>query len=90
MMTVGKGITPLDEYAALIAVVSAAITVEIFTQVGVPVSTSQAIVGGVVGVGLIKGAKTVNKRKLIEIGIGWISTPISAGVISYVLLSLFL
>ncbi|MBW1614575.1 MAG: inorganic phosphate transporter, partial [Deltaproteobacteria bacterium] len=50
---------------------------------------SQAIVGGVVGVGLIKGAKTVNKRKLIEIGIGWISTPISAGIISYVLLKLF-
>lgn len=90
MMTVGKDITPLDEYAALIAVLSAAITVEIFTQVGVPVSSSQAIVGGVVGVGLVKGAKTVNKRTLIEIGIGWISTPISAGVISYVLLSLFL
>jgi PiT family inorganic phosphate transporter len=90
MMTVGRGITPLDEYAALIAVLSGAITVEIFTQVGVPVSSSQAIVGGVVGVGLIKGAETVNKRTLIEIGIGWISTPISAGIISYVLLSLFL
>ena len=90
MMTVGKGITPLDEYAALIAALSGAITVEIFTQVGVPVSSSQAIVGGVVGVGLIKGAETVNKRTLIEIGIGWIFTPISAGIISYVLLSLFL
>ena len=90
MMTVGRGITPLDEYAALIAVLSGAITVEIFTQVGVPVSSSQAIVGGVVGVGLMKGAETVNKRTLIEIGIGWISTPISAGIISYVLLSLFL
>jgi len=90
MMTVGKDITPLDEYTALIAVLSGAITVEIFTQVGVPVSSSQAIVGGVVGVGLIKGAKTVNKRTLIEIGIGWIFTPISAGIISYILLNLFL
>jgi len=56
--------------------------------VGVPVSTSQAIVGGVVGVGLIKGAKTVNKQTVIEIGVGWVSNPVSAGIISYVLLKL--
>jgi PiT family inorganic phosphate transporter len=90
MMTVGRGITPLDEYAALIAVLSGAITVEIFTQIGVPVSSSQAIVGGVIGVGIVKGASTINKRTVIEIGIGWISTPISAGIISYVLLKLFM
>jgi inorganic phosphate transporter, PiT family len=90
MMTVGKDITPLDEYAAFIAVLSGAISVEIFTQVGVPVSTSQSIVGSVVGVGLIKGVKTVNTRTLVEIGIGWVSTPISAGIISYILLTLVL
>jgi len=43
-----------------------------------------------VGVGLVKGASTINKRTVIEIGVGWISTPVSAGIISYVLLSLFL
>ena len=88
MTTVGKEITHMDEYSAFISALSGAVTVEIFTQVGVPVSTSQAIVGGVVGVGLIKGVKTVRKRTLIEIGIGWISTPISAGIISYILLKL--
>ena len=90
MTTVGKKITYLDEYSAFIAELSEAVTVEIFTQVGVPVSTSQAIVGGVVGVGLVKGARTVNRRTLIEIGTGWISTPISAGIISYCLLRLFM
>jgi PiT family inorganic phosphate transporter len=90
MATVGKEITHLDEYSAFIAELSEAVTIEIFTQVGVPVSTSQAIVGGVVGVGLIKGARTINKRTLIEIGIGWISTPISAGIISYFLINLFM
>jgi len=90
MTTVGKEITHLDEYSAFIAELSEAVTIEIFTQVGVPVSTSQAIVGGVVGVGLIKGARTINKRTLIEIGIGWISTPISAGIISYFLIKLFI
>ena len=90
MTTVGKEITHLDDYSAFIAELSEAVTIEIFTQVRVPVSTSQAIVGGVVGVGLIKGARTINKRTLIEIGIGWISTPISAGIISYFLIKLFM
>jgi PiT family inorganic phosphate transporter len=89
MMTVGKRITPLDEYSALIAQLSGAITVEIFTQVGVPVSSSQAIVGGVAGVGLVKGAKTVSMRTLLEIAIGWVSTPISAGIISHFLIKFF-
>lgn len=86
MTTVGKKITYLDEYSAFIAELSEAITVEIFTQVGVPVSTSQAIVGSVVGVGLLKGARTVSRKTLIGIGIGWFSTPILAGVISFFLL----
>lgn len=90
MMTVGNEIAPLDEYAAFIAALAGAITVELFTQVGVPVSSSQAIVGGVAGVGLVKGARTVSRRTLIEIVIGWVSTPISAGIISYFLLKLFL
>lgn len=90
MMTVGREITPLDEYAALIAVLSGAITVEIFTQVGVPVSSSQAIVGGVAGIGLVKGVRTLSKRTLIEIVIGWASTPVSAGIISYILLRIFM
>ena len=89
MMTVGKKIIGMDEYSAFIAELSEAVTVEIFTHVGVPVSTSQAIVGGVVGVGIVKGARTVNKNTVITIVIGWISTPVSAGVLSYLLAKIF-
>jgi len=89
MMTVGREITYLDEYTAFIAALSGAITVELFTQVGVPVSTSQAIVGGVVGVGLVKGLRTVNKRVVAVIVIGWISTPIVAAFISFIFMNLF-
>ena len=89
MMTVGREITYLDEYTAFIAALSGAITVELFTQVGVPVSTSQAIVGGVVGVGLVKGLRTVNKRITGIIGIGWVFTPIMAGIMSFIFMNLF-
>jgi PiT family inorganic phosphate transporter len=90
MMTVGKEIARMDEYSAFIAELSEAVTVEIFTHVGVPVSTSQSIVGGVVGVGMVKGARTVNRNAVITIAIGWISTPVSAGVISYLLAKIFI
>jgi len=90
MTTVGKEITHMDEYTAFIAELSEAITVELFTQVGVPVSTSQAIVGGVIGVGVVKGVGTINKRTVIEIGFGWASTPIVAGILSSFLLTVFM
>jgi PiT family inorganic phosphate transporter len=90
MDTIGKKIVELDGFSAFIAEFSAAVTVHIFTQIGVPVSTSQAIVGSVTGVGLMKGVKTVKKKTLIEISIGWISTPLSSGVIAYYMMKIYL
>jgi inorganic phosphate transporter, PiT family len=90
MNTVGKKIVELDGFSAFVSTFSAAITVHLFTQVGVPVSTSQAVVGGVTGVGLVKGARTVSRKTLIEIAVGWVSTPLSSGVIAYVLMRFYL
>jgi PiT family inorganic phosphate transporter len=90
MDTIGKKIVELDGFSAFVSEFSAAVTVHIFTQIGVPVSTSQAIVGSVTGVGLIKGVKTVKKKTLIEIGIGWISTPLSGGVLAYYMMKIYL
>jgi PiT family inorganic phosphate transporter len=90
MDTVGKKIVELDGFSAFVSTFSAAITVHVFTQVGVPVSTSQAIVGGVTGVGLVKGARTVSRKTLLEIAIGWVSTPLSSGVIAYLLMRFYL
>jgi len=42
MVTIGKGIAPLDPFSALVAVLAGAFTIHVFTQVGVPVSSSQA------------------------------------------------
>lgn len=90
METVGKKIVQLDGFSAFISEFSAAVTVHLFTQVGVPVSTSQAIVGGVTGVGLRKGVETVSIKTLIEIAIGWVSTPLSSGLIAYLIMRLYL
>ncbi len=89
MDTVGKKIVHLDGFSAFVSTLSAAITVHLFTQVGVPVSTSQAIVGGVTGVGLRKGARTVSKRTLAEIAIGWVCTPLSCGLIAYFMMRIY-
>jgi PiT family inorganic phosphate transporter len=83
--TVGTSITRLDAMSAFAAQFGAALTVHFFTQFGIPVSTSQAIVGGVIGAGLVKGIIAVNKRKIGEIGVAWILTPLSACFFSFML-----
>jgi PiT family inorganic phosphate transporter len=82
MLTVGKGIIKLDSFCAFICVLSHAVTVHIYAMVGVPVSTSQAIVGAILGIGFIKGAHTVDYRKLVAVSSGWLATPFVAGIFS--------
>jgi inorganic phosphate transporter, PiT family len=89
METVGKRIVALDGYSAFISTLSSGIIIEWFTQVGVPVSASQAVVGAVAGVGLVKGIRAVSMKSLVEIVIGWISTPFSGGLVCYFLLAIF-
>lgn len=89
METVGKKIIEMDGFSAFISEFSAALTVHFFTQVGVPVSTSQAIVGAVVGVGIIKGTRAVKKRTLMEIGIGWVTTPLASGLVAYAIMRIY-
>jgi PiT family inorganic phosphate transporter len=64
-----------------VAILAEAITVHIYAIIGVPVSTSQAIVGAVLGIGLVKGVRTIQMKTLAKILFGWIGTPaISAGI----------
>ena len=82
MLTVGKQITLLDHFSAVIAVLSQAITVWVFAVIGVPVSTSQAIVGAVIGAGLARGSSDINFKILRNIALGWLQTPLIAGFVS--------
>ena len=75
MMAVGAGIMPLDAFTALVAVASMALVVHVFAVIGVPVSTSQGIVGAIMGIGLIRGVTAIRFKVLRNIGIGWLMTP---------------
>ena len=78
--TVGKSITPLDYGGALAAQFAAAFGVHFFAMLGIPVSTSQAVVGGVVGVGLTKGVRAVSGKKVATIFLSWVITPACAAL----------
>ncbi|MGD9330065.1 MAG: inorganic phosphate transporter [Desulfobacterales bacterium] len=78
METVGKKLVRLDPFSALTVVASLALTVHCYTLVGVPVSTSQAVVGAVLGIGLVKGVRTVSSKTLGHILLGWLFTPLVA------------
>lgn len=86
--TVGKSITPMDYGGALSAQLSAAIGVHFFSMAGIPVSTSQAVVGGVIGVGLTKGVQAVSLKKISTIFVGWIVTPVCAALFAALVYSL--
>lgn len=80
MLTVGRRLVELGGFAALVAVLAEAITVHIYALIGVPVSTSQAIVGAVLGIGVAKSMRTINRGTLMRILVGWLLTPAVAGV----------
>ena len=81
--TVGKGITPLDIPGAFVAQISSAFGMHLFSMLGIPVSTSSAIVGAVVGVGLVKGANAIRRKTIVTIMVGWVVTPLMAGLTSF-------
>lgn len=82
METVGQRLVRLDPFSALIVLLAEAITVHIYAFVGVPVSTSQAVIGAVLGVGIVKGISTVRGRTLVNILVGWFLTPVVASFIT--------
>ena len=101
MMTVGSGIFKLSPVSALVVVLASSLVLFLFASQGlktfltshglpsfplVPVSSSQAVVGAVMGISLAKGGRNLNFRILGKISIGWVATPVMSAVISYIAL----
>ncbi len=68
---------------AFIVALSAALAVRWVNRYGIPVSTSQAIVGSILGMGFAMG--DVNLSPLVKIFSAWLLTPIGGAIFAYVL-----
>jgi len=101
MRTVGKDIFHLSPVTALIAVTAEAIVLFIFASRGlqnlllsiglppiplVPVSSTQVIVGAVVGIGLVKGGKNIRYNILGKVSLAWIAAPVIAFFFAFIAL----
>lgn len=89
MFTVGSKITELSAFTGFLVTFACALTVFIYALIGIPVSTSQAVVGAVIGAGLVKGIKNVDFKVLRNIFIAWFGTPTIACFISFLFAVLF-
>ncbi len=79
--TIGEGIIALQPSGGFCAELATAATILVASRLGLPVSTSHALVGGVVGIGLIQGLKSIQFKTLRSIGLTWLVTiPIAAGL----------
>ena len=84
MFTVGEGITQLSPVTGFLVVLSCIFVVYPYALIGIPVSVSQAVIGAVIGAGLVKGVGMVKFRVLRNVALAWFATPIIPGFISFV------
>jgi len=79
-----KGITSIDPKTGFSAQFGAGLSVYTFTILGMPVSTTYSLVGGITAVGLLKGVRTVKVKTLRDIALNWISAPVLAFALSFI------
>jgi len=99
MMTVGGSLGRLSPTAAFVAVTSHSIVLFAFASRGleawlagnglptiplVPVSSSQAVVGAIIGISILQGAAGVRWSVLAKIVAGWVVTPFAAGILCFI------
>ena len=82
MDTIGKRITTLTNTRGFCVDFAAATTVLIASKMGLPVSTTHAAVGGVMGVGIARGIEAVNFSIVFKIMIYWVLTVPAAAITS--------
>ena len=74
MKTIGQGITHLTPSKGFAAELAAATTVLIASGTGLPISTTQTLVGAVLGVGIIQGVAALNGKVVKSILVSWVVT----------------
>ena len=99
IMTVGNNLMQMSPMVAWIVVVAQAVVLLLFSSVSlhdwlvsmnlpafplVPVSSTQAVIGAIVGIGLAKGGRGINWGIVGKIIAGWVTTPLMAMIICFV------
>jgi inorganic phosphate transporter, PiT family len=97
--TVGAGVMRFSPLSALVVVLAHSIVLFLFASEGlehflsghglptiplVPVSSSQAVVGAIIGIGLVRGGRELRWKTLGGIAVGWLATPVMAGALTFV------
>jgi PiT family inorganic phosphate transporter len=82
MDTVGD-MSRLSHMAAFVAALAAGVTVSAYSFLSLPVSTSQAIMGAVLGIGMISGVPDFTR--LYKVVVCWVLTPVCGIAFSYIL-----
>ncbi len=71
-------------YGMLAALLAAAIWITISTQFSLPISTTQSIVGSLIGFGVVAaGVSSVSWGKIVEIGGSWLLSPIAGMLLAF-------
>ena len=72
--TIGENITEINPVRGFCAEFGAATTILVCSRLGLPISTTHVVVGSVVGIGIARGAGTLDLRVLKDICISWLVT----------------
>jgi len=80
--TVGRKITELTNTRGFTIDFSAATTVLLASKMGLPISTTHAVVGSVIGVGLARGLKAIDLGIIKNIILSWVITLPAAALIT--------
>lgn len=86
--TIGGGILPLQPSSGFCAELATGITVLVASRLGLPVSTSHALVGGVVGISLVQAPNAIRLQTLRSIGLAWVTTVPLAAIFGAAIFSL--
>lgn len=97
--TVGQGLLEMTPETAIVVVLSQALVLFIFSSAAlsglfvrlglpaiplVPISSTQVIVGALIGIGVIKGIQEIRFKMLGTIMLGWLMTPLLAGLLTFI------
>lgn len=93
IMTVGNNLMKMSPMVALVVVLAQSAVLLLFSSVAlnnflesrslptiplVPVSSSQAVIGAILGIGLLKGGRGINWTIVRKIVVGWVTAPLMA------------